>query len=59
MEPGEALETQVAALLAFGLLAFEEQGETVVEGEFGDVGHGELLLEGLGHAGQAQFVEQV
>ena len=59
VELGEALEAHVAALFPFGLLAFEEQGEAVLEGEFADVGHGELLLDGLGHAGQAQFVEQV
>ena len=59
MESGEALETHVAALLPFGLLAFEEQGEAVLEGEFGDVGHGGLLLEGLGHAREPEFVEQV
>ena len=29
---GEALEAYVAALLPFGLLAFEGQGEAVVEG---------------------------
>ena len=52
-------EAQVAALGSFGLLSFEEQRQAVLEGELGDVGHGELLLEGLGHAGQAQFVEQV
>ena len=59
VELGDPLEAHVAALFPLGLLALEEQGQPVVEGEFADVGHGELLLEGLGHAGQAQFVEQV
>ena len=59
VELGESLEAQVAALGSFGPLAFEEQRQAVLEGEFADVGHGELLLEGLGHAGQAQFVEQI
>ena len=59
MEFGEALEAYVAALLPLGLLAFEEQGEAVVEGQFADVGHGGLLLEGLGHAREPEFVEQV
>ena len=36
-----------------------EEGEAVVEGELGDVGHGGLLLEGLGHAREAELVEEV
>ncbi len=54
-----ALETLVAALFPVGLLTFEEEREAVLEGEFAQVGHGGLLLEGLCHAGQTQFVEQV
>ena len=54
-----AFETLVAALLPVGLLAFEEQGEAVLEGQLADVGHGGLLLEGLGHAREPEFVEQV
>ena len=37
VELGEAFEAQVAASFPFGLLAFEEQGQAVVEGEFADV----------------------
>ena len=48
VELGEALEAHVAALFPFDLLAFEAQAEAVVEGQLGDVGHGGLLLEGLG-----------
>ena len=59
VEPGVALEAHVAALFPFGLLAFEEQGEAVVEGQLADVGHGGLLLEGLGHARKPEFVKQV
>ena len=59
VKPGVALEAHVAALLPFGLLAFEELGETVLEGQLSDVGHGGLLLEGLGHAREPEFVEQV
>ena len=59
MELGVAFQALVAALLPFGLLAFEEQGEAVLEGQLGDVGHGGLLLEGLGHAREPEFVEQV
>ena len=59
VELGEALEAHVAALLPFGLLAFEEQGQAVLEGQLADVGHGGLLLEGLGHAREPEFVEQV
>ena len=59
MELGEALEPLISALLAVGLLAFEQEREAVVEGELGDVGHGGLFLEGPGHAGEAELVEQV
>ena len=44
MKLGESLEAHVAALLPFGLLAFEEQGQPVFEGEFADVRHGEVLF---------------
>ena len=54
-----AFETLVAALFPVGLLAFEEQGEAVLEGQLTDVGHGGLLLEGLGHAREPEFVQQV
>ena len=59
VELGVAFQALVAALLPFGLLAFEEQGEAVLEGQLGDVGHGGLLLEGLGHAREPEFVKQV
>ena len=49
----------VAALFPFGLVAFEEQGEAVLEGQLADVGHGGLLLEGLGHAREPEFVKEV
>ena len=41
------------------LLAFEEQGEAVLEGQLADVRHGGLFLEGLGHAREPEFVQQV
>jgi len=53
------LRRTVAALFPFGLLAFEEQGETVLEGQFADIGHGGQLVEGLGHARESEFVKQV
>ena len=59
VELGVALEPLISALLPVGLLAFEEQGEAVVEGELADVGHGGLFLEGLSHAREAEFVEEV
>ena len=59
VQPSVALEPLVAALLPVGLLAFEQERETVLEGEFGDVGHGGLLLERPCHAGEPEFVEQV
>ena len=59
-ESGVALEALVATPLAVGLLAFEEQREAVLEDEFGDVGHGGLLVERPGcDAGEQEFVEQV
>ena len=59
VELGKPPEALVAALGPVGFLAIEEEREAVLEGEFVHVGHAELLLEGLGHAGQAEFVEQV
>jgi hypothetical protein len=37
-------------------LSFEEQGETILEGEAVDFRHGELLLERGSHAGELEFV---
>ena len=37
MELGEPLKAQVAALFPFGFLAFEDQGEAVVQGDFAEV----------------------
>ena len=54
-----ALEPLAATPLAVGLLAFEERREAVLEDEFGDVGHGGLLVERPGDAGEPEFVEQV
>jgi hypothetical protein len=53
--PEEPLE---ATLGTVGLLPFEEQGETILEGEFIEVGHALLLLEGDGHAGETKFVKE-
>ena len=38
-------------------LPIYEKGEAVFEGEALDVGHGLLFLEGIGHAGEAEFAE--
>ena len=59
VELGVAFEPLISALLPVGLLAFEEKREAVLEGELGDVGHGGLFLEGLGHAREAELVEEV
>ena len=49
VEPGVALQALVAAAAPVrSSRVRESRGEAVVEGEFGDVGHGGLLLEGLG-----------
>ena len=53
-----SLARPLRPLLPVGLLALEEERESVLEGEFGDVGHAELLVEGLGHPAQAEFVEE-
>lgn len=54
-----ALEPLVATPLGVGLLAFEEQREAVLEDELGDVGHGGLLVDRPGDAGEPEFVGQV
>ena len=37
--------------------ALDEESEAVLEGEALDVGHGLLFVEGIGHAGEAEFAE--
>ena len=57
---GEPLDELGVAAVAAGEGEFvEEPREAVLEGEFGDVGHGGLLLERLCHAGEPEFVEQI
>jgi hypothetical protein len=59
MELGELKESGEAAIIAEGDLAFQEQSQAVLEGEAVHVGHAPLLFEGLGHTGEAKFVELI
>jgi hypothetical protein len=43
--------------VALQRLAVDQQGEPVLEGQFGGIGLAPLLLERPGHAGQAEFVQ--
>ena len=51
---GELQARGEALVLALDRLAVDHQGETLLEGECGDVGLAALVVEGLGHAGQAE-----
>ena len=59
MELGHLEEPGEAPVVAEGDLPFQEEGQTVVEGEALDVGHAHLFFQGLGHAGEAELVELV
>ena len=49
------LEARGQALgVALGRLAIDHQADPLLEGEGGDVGRSALVLEGLGHSGQAE-----
>ena len=56
-ELGLAQQLGLTAVLADGGLSFDEEGETVFEGEALDIRQGLLLLEGIGHAGEAEIAE--
>lgn len=57
---GGQLEQAGEAAIGAGCdLAFEEQGEAIFEGEGVEIGLAPLLIEGLGHAGEAEFVQAV
>jgi hypothetical protein len=56
-ELGLAQELGLTAILADGSLPLDEEGETVLEGEVLDLGQDLLFLEGVGHAGEAEFAE--
>jgi len=58
-QPGGSEQAAQAAVVAGEEFAIEQQREALVEGELMGLGLGELLLEGLGHAGQAQGVQPV
>lgn len=57
-EAGDVQEPREPTVVAAELLALEEEGEAVLEGERREVGNPGLLLKGLGHAGEAQRVEE-
>jgi hypothetical protein len=58
MKAGLSEKSLEAPLGAVGLFPFEEQGETVLEGELIEVGHALLFLKGDGHAGKSEFVKE-
>jgi len=57
-EAGDLQEPRAAAVLARAALAFEEEREPLLEGESRHVGDAALLLEGQGHPGELERVEQ-
>ena len=59
VELGYLQEPREAPVVTDRDLPLEQEGQAVLEGEALDVGHSELLLEGVGHAGEAQLVELV
>ena len=50
---------KIALLVAVFGLAFEHHGEAVVEAELIDIGDVGLLLQGFGHAGEAELEHAV
>ena len=52
---GLAQMAEIAPVLAVLGLALDQHGEAVVEAELLDIGEIALLLEGLGHAGEAEL----
>jgi hypothetical protein len=58
-QPGEFQPGGEALVLPFDDLAIDHQGETILERQGGDVGLAALLVEGLGHAGQAEGDEAI
>jgi hypothetical protein len=57
VELGDLEKPGEAAVVAEGDLALEQESESVLEGEGVEIGHTELLLEGLGHPGEAELVK--
>src|SRR6266508_3843939 len=58
-QAGELQAGDEAPVLALGGLAIDQEGESLLEIERGDVGVSRLLLPGLGHAGEAERDEAV
>ena len=58
-ETGDLEEPREAAVAAREALALEEQREAVLEGETGEIGHALLFFERVGHAGEAERVQEV
>jgi hypothetical protein len=52
-----AQELGLTAILADSSFPLDEEGEAVLEGQALDIGQGLLFLEGVGHAGEAEFAE--
>ena len=56
---GLAQMAEIAFVIAVLGLALDHQGEAVVEAELVDVGDVALLLQGLGHAAEAELQQAV
>jgi hypothetical protein len=59
MEAGLAQETLEPPVGPIRLLPLEQEGETILEGEFLDVAHLLLFLEGDAHPGEPEFVKEL
>jgi hypothetical protein len=57
-EAGELEETGEPPIGARGPLAFEQETEAIFEAQGRDVGDAPLLLEGLGHAGESEGMQE-
>ena len=58
-QPGEAQPGRQPLAVAFQRLALDQHGQAVLEAEIGCIGMAPLLLEGAGHAGEAEFAQAV
>ncbi len=58
-QAGDLAEPREPPILAGGLLALEEQRESLLEAETRDVGDAALLLQRVGHSGESEGMQQV
>lgn len=58
-ELGQLEVSPHTAVMPSTQLSFEKEGEPILEGEAVDIGHGELLIESGGHAGELELVQAI